>query len=126
MHRHLVATLVALALALPAAHAQTYPSRPVRIIVGYAAGSGPDVLARTLAAQLGADLGQQFFVENRTGANGTSGTQLLVRRSPTAARRCSRARRSRRRPMSTGIPATISCATSRRSRPPDRGVLTCT
>ena len=82
MHRHLVATLVALALALPAAHAQTYPSRPVRIIVGYAAGSGPDVLARTLAAQLGADLGQQFFVENRTGANGTIGTQVVVQSEP--------------------------------------------
>ena len=82
MHRHLVATLVALAFALPAAHAQTYPSRPVRIIVGYAAGSGPDVLARTLAAQLGGDLGQQFFVENRTGANGTIGTQVVVQSEP--------------------------------------------
>jgi tripartite-type tricarboxylate transporter receptor subunit TctC len=83
MSRHLAAISVALALASSlATNAQTYPNHPVRIIVGYAAGSGPDVLARTLAAQLGADLGQQFFVENRTGANGTIGTQQVVQSEP--------------------------------------------
>jgi tripartite-type tricarboxylate transporter receptor subunit TctC len=72
---------LALASAQPAP-AQDYPTRPVRIVVGYVAGSGPDVLARTLAAQLGADLGQQFYVENKPGANGTLGTQMVVQSEP--------------------------------------------
>ena len=72
------AAAIAPAALVRVACAETYPARPVRIIVGYVAGSGPDVLARTLAAQLGADLGQQFFVENRAGANGTLGTQVVV------------------------------------------------
>jgi tripartite-type tricarboxylate transporter receptor subunit TctC len=85
MRRHLTTIVATLTLALAAstaAQAQDYPTRPVRIIVGYAAGSGPDVLARTLAAQLGADLGQNFFVENRTGANGTLGTAQVVQAEP--------------------------------------------
>mgnify|MGYP003339402231 CR=1 FL=1 len=53
------------------AQAQQYPDRPVRVIVGFAAGSGPDIQARTIAQQLTASLGQSFFVENRLGANGT-------------------------------------------------------
>jgi tripartite-type tricarboxylate transporter receptor subunit TctC len=82
--RH-AATLILAALALASARpapAQDYPTRPVRIVVGYVAGSGPDVLARTLAAQLGADLGQQFYVENKPGANGTLGTQMVVQSEP--------------------------------------------
>src|ERR1700722_17127577 len=85
MHRHLAGIVAAVALALAAsvlAQAQEYPTRPVRIIVGYAAGSGPDVLARTLAAQLRADLGQHFLVENRTGANGTLATAQVVQAEP--------------------------------------------
>ena len=83
MSRHLFALIAALVLASPlAAHAETYPTRPVRIIVGYAAGSGPDVLARALAAQLGQDLGQSFVVENRTGANGTIATAQVVQAEP--------------------------------------------
>src|ERR1700716_3395496 len=79
MHRYLATVLAALALAAPlAAQAQRYPTHPVRIIVGYAAGSGPDVLARTVAADLTTQFGQQFFVENRPGANGTIGTQAVV------------------------------------------------
>jgi tripartite-type tricarboxylate transporter receptor subunit TctC len=64
------------------AQAQNYPSRPVRMLVGFAAGSGPDVIARAVAIQLGADLGQQFFIENRTGANGTIATKVLVTAEP--------------------------------------------
>jgi tripartite-type tricarboxylate transporter receptor subunit TctC len=64
------------------AWAQKYPDHPVRVIVGYAAGSGPDIQARTIAAQLGADLGQNFFVENRLGANGTLATRLVVQATP--------------------------------------------
>jgi tripartite-type tricarboxylate transporter receptor subunit TctC len=65
-----------------AAQAQAYPDRPVHILVGFAAGSGPDVLARTLAAQLGADLGQNFIVENRPGANATIATNIVVQSAP--------------------------------------------
>jgi len=70
--------MLALALSAVAADAQQYPTRPVKIVVGFAAGSGPDVLARTLATQLSNDLGQSFFVENRTGANGTIGISAVV------------------------------------------------
>jgi tripartite-type tricarboxylate transporter receptor subunit TctC len=74
-------SLVAVAFAFVlsgVAEAQTYPDRPVRILVGFAAGSGPDVLARTIATQLSTDLGQQFFIENRPGANGTVALRSLV------------------------------------------------
>ncbi len=60
------------------AQAQQYPSRPVHILVGFAAGSGPDVLARSVANQIGADLGQNFIVENRAGANGTIATNVVA------------------------------------------------
>jgi tripartite-type tricarboxylate transporter receptor subunit TctC len=64
------------------AQAQTYPDRPVHILVGFAAGSGPDVLARAVAAQLGADLGQNFIIENRPGANGTIATAVVAQAAP--------------------------------------------
>jgi len=64
------------------AQAQTYPDRPVHILVGFAAGSGPDVLARAVAAQLGADLGQNCIVENRPGANGTIATATVAQATP--------------------------------------------
>jgi tripartite-type tricarboxylate transporter receptor subunit TctC len=72
---------VCAAFAAPA-QAQTYPDRPVHILVGFAAGSGPDVLARTVAAQLGADLGQNFIIENRPGANGTIATAVVAQAAP--------------------------------------------
>jgi tripartite-type tricarboxylate transporter receptor subunit TctC len=65
-----------------AAQAQQYPNRPVRVMVGFAAGSGPDVLARAVSNQLGADLGQNFFVENRTGANGTIAIKAVIEAQP--------------------------------------------
>ena len=64
------------------AQAQTYPDRPVHILVGFAAGSGPDVLARAVAAQVGADLGQNFVIENRPGANGTIATAVVAQAAP--------------------------------------------
>jgi tripartite-type tricarboxylate transporter receptor subunit TctC len=67
---------------LTPAQAQQYPDRPVRVIVGYAAGSGPDIQARTVAQQLGADLGQSFIVENKLGANGTIAARSVVQSSP--------------------------------------------
>jgi tripartite-type tricarboxylate transporter receptor subunit TctC len=81
MTRLFVAFMLALALGAPA-RAQQYPTRPVHILVGFAAGSGPDVLARAVAAELGAELGQNFLVENRPGANGTIATQAVVQSAP--------------------------------------------
>lgn len=66
--------------ALPkSANAQPYPTRPVRIIVGQAAGSGSDVLARLMAQWLSERLGQPFVVENRPGAGGNIGADAVVR-----------------------------------------------
>ncbi len=78
--------LLLCALLLPvtaaSAQAQAYPDRPVRVLVGYAAGSGPDIQARTVSQQLGVDLGQNFFVENRLGANGTIAARTVVQATP--------------------------------------------
>jgi tripartite-type tricarboxylate transporter receptor subunit TctC len=74
--------LSALAAIPAAAQSQPYPNRPVRIVVGFAAGSGPDVLARAIATQLGSDLGHNFIVENRPGANGTIAAKLVAQSEP--------------------------------------------
>ena len=61
------------------ARAQAYPARPVRWIVGFAAGGPQDIVARLLAQQLSERLGQQFVIENRAGAGGNIGTEAVVR-----------------------------------------------
>jgi tripartite-type tricarboxylate transporter receptor subunit TctC len=70
------------AAALPAvsrfAWAQTYPARPVRIVVGFAAGGAPDILARLFGQWLSDRLGQPFVIENRTGAGGNIATEAVV------------------------------------------------
>jgi tripartite-type tricarboxylate transporter receptor subunit TctC len=82
MLRLLLNFVVVLSLGVTVAEAQHYPDHPVKVVVGYAAGGGPDIQARTVSAQLSLDLGQQFFVENRTGANGTIGTRAVVQAKP--------------------------------------------
>jgi tripartite-type tricarboxylate transporter receptor subunit TctC len=77
-----LAALLLTAATAQAQDAAKYPDRPVRVIVGYAAGSGPDIHARTVAAQLSNDLGKNFFVENRLGANGTLATRTMVTAEP--------------------------------------------
>jgi len=72
---------LAFATAIFAVSAQTYPVKPVRVIVPYAAGGMPDVLARTLSIPLSSALGQQFVVDNRPGAGGI-GAADLVAKSP--------------------------------------------
>jgi tripartite-type tricarboxylate transporter receptor subunit TctC len=76
----LVAFLLALA-ALPAA-AQTYPARPVRIVVPFAAGGGSDFIARFMAQRLTTSLGQQVIVENKPGAGGVLGVEQGVKSAP--------------------------------------------
>ena len=78
--------LAAGAAALPAmsrvARAQAYPMRPVRIIVGVAAGSASDIAARLMGQWLSERLGQPFVIENRVGAGGNVGTEMVVRSAP--------------------------------------------
>src|ERR1700687_5182781 len=61
-----------------AARAQTYPTRQVRWVVGFAAGGADDILARLLSQWLSERLGQQFIIENRPGAGGSIGTEAVV------------------------------------------------
>jgi len=62
-----------------AAHAQDYPTKPVRIIAPFPAGSGPDANAREIAAELTKIMGQSFFVENRPGASNIIGTEVAAK-----------------------------------------------
>jgi len=78
--------LAAGAVALPAvsriARAQTWPSRPVRIIVGYAPGGLTDIIARVMGQWLSERFGQQVIVENRPGAGSNIGTEVVARATP--------------------------------------------
>ena len=78
--------LAAGAAALPAmsriARAQTYPARPVRIIVPFAAGGAFDILARLIGQWLSERLGQQFVIDNRPGAGGNIAAEAVVRAPP--------------------------------------------
>jgi len=75
---HLTAAGAAWPVLSRIAGAQTYPSRPVRIIVGFAAGSTTDILARLMGQWLSLRLGQQFIIENRPGAGGNVGAEAVV------------------------------------------------
>jgi tripartite-type tricarboxylate transporter receptor subunit TctC len=85
-HRRRFLHLAVGAAALPTvsrfAHAQGYPSRPVRIVVGLAAGSSLDILARLMGQWLSERLGQPFVIENRPGAGTNAATEAVVRSAP--------------------------------------------
>jgi tripartite-type tricarboxylate transporter receptor subunit TctC len=76
---HLAAGAAALPAVSRIARAQTYPTRPVRLIVGFPAGGGADTLARLTAQWLSERLGQTFIVENRPGAGSNIATEAVVR-----------------------------------------------
>jgi tripartite-type tricarboxylate transporter receptor subunit TctC len=85
MHKHVIALAAALALPL-VTHAQSsrveYPVRPVRVVVGFPAGGPSDILARLVAQKLGEATGQQFIVDNRGGASGMIGAELVAKAPP--------------------------------------------
>ena len=78
----LAAGVSALSAATRDAGADTYPSRPVRLIVGAVPGSAPDVVARLIAQSLAERLSQSFVVENRSGASGNLATEAVARAAP--------------------------------------------
>jgi tripartite-type tricarboxylate transporter receptor subunit TctC len=79
---HLAAGAAALPTLPHIARAQTYPSRPVRVIVPFAAAGPSDILARLIGQWLSERLGQPFVIENRPGAGGNTGTEAIVRAPP--------------------------------------------
>lgn len=78
----LAALIAALCATAGTANAQSYPARPVKIVVGFAAGGPTDVIARIVAQDMTASLGQTFFVENRPGANAIIATDAVAHSAP--------------------------------------------
>jgi hypothetical protein len=76
---HLTASAATLPVISRIAIAQSYPTRPVRIIVGFPAGGASDIYARLIGQLLTERLGQQIIIDNRPGANGNIGTEASVR-----------------------------------------------
>ena len=82
MLRVVVALLVASGFTAPAANAQTYPNRPIRMVVPFAPGGGSDISARVLADGLTEALGQTLVVDNRPGAGSILGTDIVAKANP--------------------------------------------
>jgi tripartite-type tricarboxylate transporter receptor subunit TctC len=83
--RTLASAMVAFGCCLPAASpalSQSYPTRPIMLVVPFAAGGGNDIMARVIAEKMGRTLGQQVVVENRPGAAGTIGTLHVAKSTP--------------------------------------------
>jgi tripartite-type tricarboxylate transporter receptor subunit TctC len=76
---HLAAGAAALPAVSRIAMAQAYPTRPVKIVVGFAPGGAIDIVARLIGQWLSQRIGQQFIVENRAGAGGNIGTEAVVK-----------------------------------------------
>jgi len=82
MRRLIACILIGSAQAIGSAHAQTYPAKPIRMIVPFPAGGGSDSAARNLAPRLAERLKQQIIVDNRPGAAGAIGTEYAARAAP--------------------------------------------
>ena len=80
-HRKILGALLAIACAT-IAHAQTYPTRPIRMIMPYPAGGSGDVVGRLVAQKLTSELGQSVIVDNRPGASGLVGTEMGAKSIP--------------------------------------------
>src|SRR5262245_63985666 len=76
---HLTASAAALPAVSRIARAQAYPARPVRVMVGFAAGQAIDIVTRIIGQRLSERLGQQLIIENRPGAGGNIATEVVVR-----------------------------------------------
>jgi tripartite-type tricarboxylate transporter receptor subunit TctC len=79
---HAPVLLLLSAAAAMSATAQTYPAKPVRVVIAFATGGTTDILGRLYAQKLSAATGQSFVVDNRTGAGGTIGTEAVVKSAP--------------------------------------------
>ena len=121
--------LIALFAAVFPAQAQDYPSRPITLIVPYAAGGGNDLMARTAAEKMSKTLGHQIVIENRGGAGGSIATRAIAKAAadgytlgPAAPARSRSIRRS------TAMSATTRARISHRSAssPPARSWSACT
>ena len=76
------AALTALASGTAAAAAASFPSKPIRMVVGFAPGGGTDIVARVLGQRIGDSTGQPVLIDNRPGAGGNVGTELVARAAP--------------------------------------------
>src|SRR3954469_21045975 len=79
---HLAASAAALPTVSRFAWAQAYPTRPVRLVVGFAPGGVVDIIGRLIGQSLSEQLGQPFIVENRPGASSNIATEAVVRAAP--------------------------------------------
>jgi tripartite-type tricarboxylate transporter receptor subunit TctC len=83
IHRSLLSAFVGIvALACGTAWSQNYPTRPVRVIIVFAPGGGTDIVGRIVSQKVGEQLGQQFVVENRAGAAGMIGAEIVMKSPP--------------------------------------------
>ena len=82
MHAYLAAAAIFIAGLPGVVHGQAYPTRPVRIVVAFTAGGTTDILARSISEQLAERLKQPFVIDNRPGAGGNIGTEVVVRSAP--------------------------------------------
>jgi tripartite-type tricarboxylate transporter receptor subunit TctC len=77
-----IATLFAATLLAGAAFAQAYPSKPIRFVVPFTAGSGTDIMARTIGDAMGKSMGQPIIIDNKPGAGGTIGANQVAKSDP--------------------------------------------